>query len=331
MKIDEAAKFLFTASNDTLIQVLSAIFSLPFNKETLRVVPVSTEFISNSPGYSRHYPDIVLEVREIADEHPLFHVEIQTGYDSLMDVRMVKYGYLIGASRSEIDSDDIRVITIPHQVVIYLEEHNRIADTLKVKIVLPDGSDLLYSVPVLKLYQYPAEQLRETDLYLLLPLVLVKYRKRFELLVNRKNTDREEFDQIVGEIIRDIETIISFSSEAGEEGRLDEQTKDIILSTTIEMYRQLHRKYIKDERVQGKVEYMIESVTQKVRQKWHTIGLEEGKVEGIKEGIEKGIEKGIEQGVKTVAKNMLMIGTDDAVILQVTGLSREELERIKAE
>ncbi|KAF5069258.1 hypothetical protein DSECCO2_234690 [anaerobic digester metagenome] len=191
VKIDEAAKFLFTASNDTLIQVLSAIFSLPFNKETPRVVPVSTEFISNSPGYSRHYPDIVLEVREIADEHPLFHVEIQTGYDSLMDVRMVKYGYLIGASRSEIDSDDIRVITIPHQVVIYLEEHNRIADTLKVKIVLPDGSDLLYSVPVLKLYQYPAEQLRETDLHLLLPLVLVKYRKRFELLVNRKNTDRE--------------------------------------------------------------------------------------------------------------------------------------------
>jgi hypothetical protein len=237
----------------------------------------------------------------------------------MMDVRMVKYGYLIGESRSEIDSDDIRVITIPHQVVIYLEEHNRINDTLQVKIVLPDGSDLLYSVPVLKLYQYPVEVLRKTDLYLLLPLVLVKYRKRFELLVNRKHSGREEFDQIVGEIIQDIETIISFSSEVVKEGRLDEETKDIILSTTIEMYKQLHRKYIKDERVQGKVENMIESV----RQKWHTIGLEEG--------IEKGIEKGIEQGVKTVAKNLLMIGIDDAVILQVTGLTPEELERIKGE
>ena len=240
---------------------------------------------------------------------------------------MVKYGYLIGASRSEMDGNDTRVITIPHLVVIYLEEHNRISDTLKVKIVLPDGSDLLYTVPVLKLYQYPAEQLKDTDLYLLLPLVLVKYRKRFDRLVTRKNTGREEFETIVNEMIRDIETIITFSSEAGEEGRLDEQIKDIILSTTIEMYRQLHRKYIKDERVQGEVENMIESV----KQKWHTIGLQEGKVEGIKEGIEKGIEKGIEQGVKTVAKNLLMIGTDDAVILQATGLSREELERIKAE
>ncbi len=319
VKIDEAAKFLFTASNDTLIEFLSAIFSLPLNKETLRVVPISTEYISHCPVYSRHYPDIVLEVRGLSNEHPLFHVEIQTGYNSMMDVRMVKYGYLIGESRSEIDSDNIRVITIPHQVVIYLEEHNRINDTLQVKIVLPDGSDLLYSVPVLKLYQYPVEVLRKTDLYLLLPLVLVKYRKRFELLVNRKHSGREEFDQIVGEIIQDIETIISFSSEVVKEGRLDEETKDIILSTTIEMYKQLHRKYIKDERVQGKVENMIESV----RQKWHTIGLEEG--------IEKGIEKGIEQGVKTVAKNLLMIGIDDAVILQVTGLTPEELERIKGE
>ncbi|PWR69609.1 hypothetical protein ACKUB1_07505 [Methanospirillum stamsii] len=66
--------------------------------------------------YSRHYPDIVLEVRGLSDEHPLFHVEIQTGYDSMMDVRMGKYGYLIGVSRSDFDSDDIRVITIPEPV-----------------------------------------------------------------------------------------------------------------------------------------------------------------------------------------------------------------------
>ena len=80
---------------------------------------------------------------------------------------------------------------------------------------------------------------------------------------------------------------------------------------------------------------MIENVTQKVRQKWHTIGLEEGIEKGIEEGkvegIKVGIEKGIEKGVKTVAKNLLMIGTDDAVILQVTGLTPDELERIKAE
>jgi len=225
VKIDEAAKFLFTASNDTLIEFLSAIFSLPLDKKNLRVVPISTEYISPGPVYSSHYPDIVLEVRGLSDDYPLFHVEIQTGYDSMMDVRMVKYRYLIGESRSEIDSANIRVISIPHQAVIYFEEHNRIPDTLQVKIVLPDGSDLLYSVPVLKLYQYPVEVLRKTDLYLLLPLVLVKYRKRFEQLANRKHTDREEFDQIVREIIQDIEGIISFLSDTGEKEGIDEEKR----------------------------------------------------------------------------------------------------------
>ena len=43
VKKDEAAKYLFTASNDNMIELFSAIFSLTLNKETLRVVPASTE------------------------------------------------------------------------------------------------------------------------------------------------------------------------------------------------------------------------------------------------------------------------------------------------
>ena len=80
---------------------------------------------------------------------PLYHVEVQTEYDRMMDNRMVRYGYLIGTARSEINNDDIRVITIPHQVVIYLEENSRISDEMTVRIVLPTGSELDYTVPVL--------------------------------------------------------------------------------------------------------------------------------------------------------------------------------------
>lgn len=86
---------------------------------------------------------------------PLYHVEVQTEYDRMMDIRMVRYGYLIGTARSEINNNDIRVTTIPHQVVIYLEENSRISDEMTVRIVLPTGSELDYIVPVFKLFQYP--------------------------------------------------------------------------------------------------------------------------------------------------------------------------------
>ena len=93
----------------------------------------------------------------------------------------------------------------------------------------------------------------------------------------------------------------------------------IVLSATMEMYTQLHQKYIRDKDSKERVENIIESVAQRVWKKGHTIGIEEGK------------EKGITEAVKTIALNLMRIGTDDAVILQVTGLTPEELERIKSE
>ena len=62
-------------------------------------------------------------------------------------------------------------------------------------------------------------------------------------------------------------------------------------------------------------------------------GLEEGKKEGIKKGIEKGIQKGIEKGEKTkqkeIAINMINSNFDDDLISKMTGLSKEELKKIK--
>lgn len=96
---------------------------------------------------------------------------------------------------------------------------------------------------------------------------MVKYRKRFEKLGRRKNKNQEEFEGIIGVLLVDIEDITRISGYFEETGKMDEETKDIILSTTIEMYSQLHRRYIRDQSPHEKVEYMIESVSQKIREK----------------------------------------------------------------
>ena len=49
---------------------------------------------------------------------------------------------------------------------------------------------------------------------------------------------------------------------------------------------------------------------------------------GIEKGIVKGIEKGIEKGKIEVARNLLAAGVGLEVIMQATGLSREEIERV---
>ena len=53
-----------------------------------------------------------------------------------------------------------------------------------------------------------------------------------------------------------------------------------------------------------------------------------GRLEGKKEGLEQGIEQGIEQGKLKVARNLKKAGVAIDVIIQATGLSRGEIEKV---
>ena len=68
-------------------------------------------------------------------------------------------------------------------------------------------------------------------------------------------------------------------------------------------------------------------------------GIAEGKEIGMKEGMEKGMEKGREEGRAEgmnlrsleIARKMLAKGMDEASIMDMTGLTVEEIKLLKAE
>ena len=57
---------------------------------------------------------------------------------------------------------------------------------------------------------------------------------------------------------------------------------------------------------------------------------EEGKEEGIIKGIEKGIEVGAKQGKLEVAKRLINMELPIEQIVDATGLSKKEIEKIAA-
>ena len=61
----------------------------------------------------------------------------------------------------------------------------------------------------------------------------------------------------------------------------------------------------------------------------YQLGIEYAKEEGKKEGIEKGIELGKLQGIKKVVKSMLDKNMDIKNIIDITGLSEEEILSLK--
>ena len=57
--------------------------------------------------------------------------------------------------------------------------------------------------------------------------------------------------------------------------------------------------------------------------------MKEGREKGLREGLQKGMEKGMEKGRRQVALSMLQENADRDFISKVTGLSAEEIERLK--
>ncbi len=53
-----------------------------------------------------------------------------------------------------------------------------------------------------------------------------------------------------------------------------------------------------------------------------------GRQEGIKEGIKEGIQKGKKEAVYEIAEKLLLKGNDIETIIEITGLTRNEIESI---
>ena len=58
-------------------------------------------------------------------------------------------------------------------------------------------------------------------------------------------------------------------------------------------------------------------------------GREEGREEGRKEGKEEGKEEGLKEGQSKIAMNLIRLGASCEIIVQATGLSEEEVSRLK--
>ena len=60
-------------------------------------------------------------------------------------------------------------------------------------------------------------------------------------------------------------------------------------------------------------------------------GMKQGMEKGMKQGMKQGMEKGLEQRSLEIARKMLAKGMDAASVMEITGLSAEQMQQLKAE
>ena len=85
------------------------------------------------------------------------------------------------------------------------------------------------------------------------------------------------------------------------------------------------RLYTKLSRREMEYNTLIVEATEKGLKEGRQKGLEQG----IKEGLEQGIEKGTQQKTLEIAKKMLNKNIDITTIEEITGLTKEEITKLK--
>ena len=58
-------------------------------------------------------------------------------------------------------------------------------------------------------------------------------------------------------------------------------------------------------------------------------GMREGIREGMKKGMEKGMKKGMEKAKIQIVKNLMLAGADVKFVMEVTGMTREEILNLR--
>ena len=329
VKLDQILKLLFSTSDRVLLSMLNSIFDENLLLDKVKIRKSNNEFISYS--LEDIHGDIFFEIEDLGVEKSInFHIEFQTKNDNSMVIRMFEYGFK--KSLESIESDDFGVVmTFPKQRVIFIEENSCIKDSLEAIIILPDGNEFKYTVPIMKYWEYNDEMLIKNKMYPLIPLQIFLLRK--EIAKAKRSNDINKIKYFSNEILDLSWKIGSESTELLNKDVIEFEDYEKMLIAIKSLVEYFKDNYIDDETLIEEATRMIKTlydpeVARKAMEKGIEKGIEKGMARGIEKGIEKGIEQGIEKGKIQYAKKMLELGVDIEIVAKAMDLPVDKAKKL---
>lgn len=93
---------------------------------------------------------------------------------------MFEFGFSKAKEHAKYKNQNETILYIPKQLVLFIEENNKIPNEISMKLIYPNGEEVKYIVTTLKYWQYTKADLVEQKLYPLLPLQVFLLRHKME-------------------------------------------------------------------------------------------------------------------------------------------------------
>ena len=328
IRLDHIMRTLFRLSKRTVVRLINGLFHESFRVEEVKLRYANSRFITDRLDTVEGDAFLTVEVSGAKKE---FHVEFQTLNDSAMAVRMFEYGFRHALehyrSSSAAQTETIDLF-FPRQLVIFLEENERIGETVELKLHFPDGQTVVYQAPTLRYWNYTGEELVRQQLYALIPLQVFRIRKRLQHIARSGLADEEKRQRMLAEF-NVLKAIISRTLEQLEglynDDELDTGDFERLLLVLQNITDYLYNHYdIYQIRVDKEVRQMLEpwfdfpKLKREARQKGKMEGKIEGQMEGKIEGKLEVAKKLLETGKLTLPE-----------IAEVADLSMEQIAQLQ--
>ena len=210
---DSALAAMVTKLEEYVIPLVNEVFGEHFTENARVEIRNNKHIVRHSDGsLKRRETDAYVKLSEEIGQlvRKYYHFECETWYDKSIVLRIAEYASAVAVERAEIVKDGV-ILRYPWTVVIFLRPGRKIPGEMKITHRAPDGSEMCYAVPALRITDYGLDELFEKKLLLLLPFYLFRYVNDFK----RMQTDtgrRKELEAALETICRQLQEM----KEAGE-------------------------------------------------------------------------------------------------------------------
>ena len=203
-----------------------------------------------------------------------YHLECESSkYSTRILVRIFEYDAQIALDESEIEGETIKV-TFPNTAVLYLRNSRKTPDSMKVRIIVP-GDSAEYTVPIIKMADYTADDIFRKKLYMLIPFYIFNFEKQFEII----NQDEEKLK----EVVKEYRSILKKLSDLTEKEEITSFDKRTIADLSGNVIEELAKNYENVQKGVGEVMGgpMIETEAKRILMRGRDEGIELKDIENI--------------------------------------------------
>ncbi len=309
---DDVYRTLLNDCTSLIIPVVNEVFKKQYS-ENEKVTVLNNEFyITGEDGKQKER----ITDSNFVIGNTCYHFECQSTSDGTIMIRVFEYGSRI-AIRDSVLSENVLTVRFPNTAVLYLRQTKNTPDYMDICIKVP-GASCTYRVPVLKVQDYPLEEIFEKRLFFLIPFHIFSYEKNF----SEYESDEEKLQELQRTYIQ----IVRRLNHCVESGIISEYIKATVVTMSKKVLDALTVKYSRVQEGVGKImggkilDYEAKDILNR--------GREEGRAEGRAEGREEGRAEGRAEAIRVMIKTARKYNVSDEEIIEqlVNELSIDEEE-----